>query len=160
MIIVLLITLALLIGFAVAAISGAPWVPVRKSDIAAIVDDLRLSERKLYIELGSGDGRVLAAVAKCGVQAVGYEINPLLWLIAWLRLLPARNARVKLANFWSRSLKPADVVMAFLIPRTMPRLEVKLKKEMRSGSLFISYVFPLPTKKPIQKHKKWYIYHY
>ena len=121
---------------------------------------MALEPGQTYIELGSGDGRLVAAAAKKGARAIGYEVNPLLWFISWLRILRLKDAHVQLANFWSKDIGSADVVMAFLVPRTMPRLEKKLVKEMKPGSKFVSYVFRLPNRDPALTHKGWFVYNF
>lgn len=160
MTIIAILALLVFVFFGLAAVSAAPWVPLRKKDTKALVRDLNIGPKKVFVELGSGDGRLLKAASMTGAKVVGYELNPLLWFISFMRLIKTPNAKVYLRNFWRCSLKEADTVGTFLIPRTMPKLEKKLEKEMKPGSRFVSYVFQLPTKKPAQKHRSWYIYNY
>ena len=158
MIILLILALFVAVSFGLTAISAAPWVPLRKKDINALLKDLNLSHGKVFVELGSGDGRLLKAAGNTGAMVIGYELNPFLWLVSYFRLLGTPTAKVYLRNFWKRPLDKADCVMAFLVPRTMPRLAHKLGKEMQPGSRFISYVFALPGKDPAVRHRSWYIY--
>ena len=148
------------LGFMIASISGAPWVPARSFDIADILDDAKLSKGDVFLELGCGDGRLVRAAAKRGAIATGYELNPVIWFIAWLLSIRTTNAHIKLANLWKIDLSKADVVLAFLVPRTMRRLEIKVEKEMKKGSTLISYIFPLPFSKNGKKHKSWYVYQF
>ena len=82
------------------------------------------------VDLGSGDGRIVIALARAGVDAVGYEINPILaW---WSRIRIYRlglqsRARIYNQSFWSADLSGFDVVMIFGITHIMGRLEKKLK---------------------------------
>jgi|GEM_PF-122657 len=158
--ILLLVVLIILLGFAVSSISGAPWVPARSYDIEAILNDAQLQLGDTYIELGCGDGRLVRAAAQRGAVAVGYELNPLLWAIAWVLSLGQKNAHIRFGNFWSQDISKADVVMAFLVPRTMPRLGIKAQKEMKKGARLISYIFPIQNKKHQHRHKSWYVYTY
>src|SRR3989344_7989781 len=156
-----LIVLALVAGgFALGGILGAPWVPSFRKDIGVILDDSRLGKGDLLIELGCGDGRLVAAAAARGIQVIGYEINPLLWLIAATRTLRYKNAHIRLGNFWNKDWSQADAVVTFLIPRSMGKIETKAAKELKTGSRLISYVFPLPNKKPAQKRERWFVYKY
>lgn len=159
--IALLIIAVVLIGFAVGGLAGAPWVPMRQVDVNKILDDCRLSKGETLIELGCGDGRLLKAAAKRDIKAIGYEINPVMWFIAWatnIRYYP--KVRVRLGNFWWSSWKQADAVVTFLVPRSMNRLEQKAGQELKKGSKLLSYVFVLPGKKAAKKHGRWYIYDY
>jgi len=160
MLILFLIVLLIVGGFALGAVSGAPWVPAFKKDLESVLDDSRLKKGEVFIELGCGDGRLVVAAAKRGALSVGYEISAVLWLIAWLRCLPYKNAQVKLRDFWGVDLSGADVVLAFLVPRTVGRLEKKAVKEMKSGSRLVSYVFKLPTLKPKLTRHHWLVYYF
>lgn len=148
------------LGFLITSISGAPWVPARAKDLDALMRDCKLKSGSVFVELGCGDGRLVLAAARRGSVATGYELNPVLWLIAYLRCLGQKNAHARLRNFWSQDLSSADVVMAFLVPRTVGRLEKKLQEEMKPGSRAISYIFELPSKKPTRKRHHWFIYSY
>jgi SAM-dependent methyltransferase len=145
--------------FAVAAVSGAPWVPAFKRDLEAVLDDSALKPNELFVELGCGDGRLLAAAAKRGSRAIGYEINPLLYVISLVRTWKHRKlVTIKLRNFWSADISNADVVMVFLVPRTMPRLKLKINKEMKKGARLVSYIFELHETKPLIKRHHWLVY--
>jgi protein-L-isoaspartate O-methyltransferase len=157
---VLVVGLMVLIGFVVGGLLGAPWVPARKRDVAKMLDDTNLKKNELYIELGSGDGRLVAAAAHRGAKAIGYEVNPVMWAVSVLRTLRYPNAHIKLANFWGRDLAEADVVMVFLMPKFMKRLEAKLEKELKPGARMVSYSFKLPQKSPALSRTSWFIYKY
>lgn len=152
--------LFLLCLIAWASFTGAPWVPARRYDFAGLLNDSGLKKDERGVELGCGDGRLLKAMANRGARVDGYEINPFLWLVAWLRCLPAKNAHVHFGNLWNVSLQEYDIVVLFLMPRAMSRLSKKATAEMKPGSRLVSYVFALPDKKPIKKGASWYTYKY
>ena len=94
------IVLLIIIGasYSIGAISGAPWVPMRKTDLARVVTILNSHnlKNKSFIELGSGDGRLLEAAAAIGWQATGYEISLLpLTLSFWRRIFSKRGLQLK-----------------------------------------------------------------
>jgi SAM-dependent methyltransferase len=95
-----LFILLLLIGFLVSSISGAPWVPARSYDVEVILDDVGLKNGEHYLELGCGDGRLVRAAARRGAIAVGYELNPVLWLVAKLKVMGSKNAEVRFGESW------------------------------------------------------------
>ncbi len=149
-----------LLGFAISGPLGAPWVPTFKRDVEQVLNDADVKAKTRYVELGCGDGRLVAAAARRGAEATGYEINPVLWLIAWCRNLRYKNAHIRLGNFWNHSLSKYEVVVTFLMPKFMPRLESKMAKELTARSMLVSYVFPLPHKKPSKKRHHWFVYTY
>ncbi len=159
-ILLILIFFVVLIGFAIAGPLGAPWVPAFKKDLSKVIKDSGLKSGQVFYELGCGDGRFVAEAAKCGATAIGYEINPIMWLIAWLRCLRYKSAHVYLGNFWNHNLSDGDVIMTFLTPRFMQKLEDKLTSELKRGTTFVSYIFVLPHKKPKLKRHHWIVYEF
>lgn len=101
------------------------------------------------IDLGAGTGRVLRFVAerRSNVRLTGTEVAPLPFLAAWLRSLSGRYT-VSFDDFWNCDLSRYDVVYAYLSPAPMERLWDKARREMRSGSLFISNSFVVPGVPP------------
>lgn len=152
--------LVIVIGYAISGFTGAPWVPTRVFDIEQLLKDTQLKKGDVFIELGCGDGRLLVRAAKLGAQAVGYEINPALWLIAWVRTARYAQIKVRFGSFWPVPISSASVVMVFLMPKFMGRLESKANRELRGGSRLVSYIFPLPKTKPTKRGKRWYVYEY
>ncbi|HEU4984185.1 MAG TPA: class I SAM-dependent methyltransferase, partial [Nitrososphaera sp.] len=74
----LLIVLAVsvLLGFVV--FFGPPYLPTLRRNIDAALDLLDLKPGQTMLDLGSGDGRVLVAAAKRGINVVGIELSPVL----------------------------------------------------------------------------------
>ncbi|HUS26335.1 MAG TPA: methyltransferase domain-containing protein [Nevskiaceae bacterium] len=158
--VIFLLILIVLVGFGVSGFRGAVWVPTFGRDVEAMLDDVKLRPGELFVELGCGDGRMLVAAAKRGAKVVGYEINPVLWLVATVRTLRHRTVRVRLGDLWLQDLSQADVVMTFLMQRFMLRLETKLQKELHPGARFATYVFTLPNKKAKIARHHWWVYQY
>ena len=61
---------------------GAINVPTTDEKVEQIIKILDLKGKNKAVDLGSGDGRLIIALAKSGVEAHGYEINPLLVSLA------------------------------------------------------------------------------
>jgi SAM-dependent methyltransferase len=146
--ILLLFVLLIIFGtLAYGALSAAPWVPLRKKDIKRLLDLANLKPGELVYDLGCGDGRLLIAAAKIyGVRAIGFEIALVPYLIAKLKIsLLGLNKQVKVLykDFWQIPLAPADVVVCFLTPYAMKKLEKKIPSELKHGARFVSYVFQL-----------------
>lgn len=158
LLILLLLVCLIGVGFIVSGFSGAVWVPTRTRDLSVLTKNLVLDKTSYVMEFGCGDGRFLLAAAKRGATVVGYEINPLFWLIAVLRLARYRRGAAKLTNAWDESFQKATVVFAFLMPRFMTRLEAKFERELRPGTIVITYIFPLPGRKPYLVTNNCYFY--
>ena len=109
------------------------------------------------IDLGSGDGRLLRAVARRGGRAVGYEINPLLYVLSVALCWPWRSRiTIYLADYWHAKWPPADVVIVFLIGHHMRRLQ---QRAVQAGvSSVVSYAFEIPGLIPEASTKNSYRY--
>lgn len=160
MTILLVVFFVVALIFMVTSISGAPWVPARAFDIDKLLDDVKLQPSEVFYELGCGDGRLVKAAAQRGAKAIGYELNPFIWAIAWLRCAGVKGATVHLSDLWRADLHKADVVMAFLVPRTMPRLDRKAKAEMMPKARLVSYIFPIVGRESLPSSGSWHIYQY
>ena len=155
--ITIFILLAIFSTFAYAGYKGAPWVPTRKDDVSTIIDALTLNEHSVFCDIGCGDGRLTIAAAERGARATGLEISLLPYIIAHIRRLfsPARSrVQIKYKNLWHTDLSDTTHVYFFLMPEMFPRLMEKLKKELKPGSIVLSYVWPLPQWVPTEVIKR------
>ena len=109
---------------------GAPYVPSLQVHVGNAFRSLYpVSATDVVVDLGAGDGRVLRTAIARGARGYGVELNPLLALIAQLRL--GGRGNVTCANMWQYRL-PGDVtlVYVFAVSRDIPRLERYLQKEV------------------------------
>ncbi len=140
---------------------GAPYVPTRKKQREAALDLLGLKAGQALIDLGCGDGAMLVSAAQRGLEVTGYEINPLLVAIAWLRTRRF-GGRVKIVqgNFWSKKWPQADAVFVFLTDRYMQRLDDNMKNRFRGHVKLVTYGFSIPGKKPLKTKEACFLYRY
>jgi len=113
------------------------------------------------VDIGSGDGRLVIALAKAGAQTHGYEINPFLVLRSRRNIKKAGlegKAFIHLSNFWNEDFSQYNVVSLFQIAHTMVKLEDKLKKELRPGTRIISNYFVFPTWQPVGQNNEIRLY--
>lgn len=157
----------LLIPTAYAGYIGAPYVPVRRPALKKAFDKLTIGPSDVVIDLGAGDGGVLLEATRRGAKAIGYELSPIMWAIAWIRLLrlPRETRRVKWGNFYKQKLpSETTVVFVFLMPNNLPRLVQYLKtQKVPQAKYLMSYTFALPNIPPrdivqTQTHGTIYIY--
>lgn len=140
---------------------GAPYVPTLSRQTETALDLLDLKPGQTLLELGSGDGRVMAAAAARGINVVGYELNPLLVMSAWWRTRRYRPlVRLRWANFWRASWPPADGIFVFLHPRFMSRLDKKIVQSYGQKCKLVSFAFEIPGKRPAAEKDGVYLYKY
>ena len=157
--IVLLIILLLVLCFSFVLLKGAPYLPTLKKQIDAAFDIAGLKAGDTIIELGCGDGRVLVAAAKAGLNGVGYELNPIMYLICWFRLRPYRNQiKIIWGDFWSKDWPDADAIYVFLLPRLMTKLEKVILSRENAPKKLISFAFEVPGRKPLMQKEGVFLY--
>jgi len=140
---------------------GAIYVPSTKEKVERMVKLLQVKPGQKIIDLGAGDGRLLIALAKEGVKAYGYEINPFLVSRAMKNIREAGmvgKAFVYWKSMWSVNLKDYDAVVMFPMGHIMKSLENKFNKELKTGSKVISNTFDLPNWKPEITENHVYLY--
>ena len=125
---------------------GAPFVGTDKNLVLEILKGANLKKGQIFLELGSGDGRlVLSAVKNYGVNGVGVDLH--LPLITFSRIkskmLGLKNIQFRLEDFFKTDISKADVIFLFLMPKTLVSLKEKLKKESKKGVLIISHGFEI-----------------
>ena len=151
----------LLFSMAYATLSGAPWVPTWKRDIARAKKLLDLQPGETFVELGCGDGRVTCAVG----QGTGVELSLVQYLAAQARrvLSRSKNVRFVFANAFNYKLHDVDALYMFLMPDTYEKIRPKLEAELKSGARLVTYVWPIPGWEPerVDEHSgapKLYLY--
>jgi hypothetical protein len=150
----------LLFGFVI--IFGAPYLPTLGRQTQAALDLLDLKPGQTMLELGSGDGRVLVAAAERGINAIGYELNPLLVLFSWARTRKY-GARVKVVwgNYWRKDWPLTDGIFVFLLDKYMRKLDTNIVQKYPGRRVkLVSFAFKIPGKKPTKTSHGLYLYSY
>ena len=127
---------------------GAPYLPTHHTSVANMIELARVKADDRMVDLGSGDGRIVIAFAKQGIEAHGYEVNPL--LVWWSRRNIRRaglegRAFIHRTSFWRADFAPFTIVTVFGITHIMKGLEKKLKKELAPGARVLSNAFRFPN---------------
>ncbi|HEX8350308.1 MAG TPA: class I SAM-dependent methyltransferase [Hymenobacter sp.] len=157
----LLTLLAVIACFSFVLLYGAPYVPTLSRQTEVALDLLNLKKGQTMLELGCGDGKVLLAAAARGYVVVGYELNPILALIAWLRTRRyGHQVRVVCGNFWNQAWPPADGIFVFLLDKFMVRLDTAIKKQPHRPVRLVSFAFQIPGTKPKAAKEGIYLYEY
>lgn len=135
-----------------------PFVPTSREDVEFIVKKLALGPKDVFIDLGSGDGRVCFLVEEfSGAKTIGYEMTWWTHLIALIRLKiqdlrfnKKHSIKFKNQNFFKHSWKEATVVYGYLYPPLMRQVEEKFKSDCKPGTFAVIRDFPFPTLKPME----------
>ena len=128
----------------VPAIYRIPWMVTPKRVIVKALDKVGEGRGKSFIDLGSGDGRLVIESAKRGYTSIGFELNPVLVTtsIVSARLAGVnRSTSFRSRDFWQSSLEAADVVSCFGIAPVMDRLSKKMVIEAKPGTKLVCFRF-------------------
>ena len=146
---------------------GAPFLPSYKKSETRYLDEVfnLLQEHKTrddckFVDLGSGDDRVVIGFAQRGYGSYGIEINPILVLISMIKIKMAgvKNAKIIRGNFWKFDLSHFDIIYFFQYKLANKFLERKLKNHSKNEVIIISACFPLKNFNLIKRVGNFYIY--
>lgn len=158
--IIFVVFLILVVCFSFVLTRGAPYLPTQKKQAEAGLDLLNLRQDQTLYELGCGDGRVLRRAAARGLKCVGYELNPLLYVVARVVTWKYRkNVRIVFGDFWAADLSGADGVFVFLLDKFMTRFDKKMQSAGKPLPV-VSYAFEIPGKKPAGTRDGIFLYQY
>lgn len=161
MAVVLLIILVIFGCFAMVIFFGAPYVPTLKQQQKEALDLLDLKTGQSLLELGSGDGRFLRATAKRGIKAIGYELNPILYLISLIATYQYRHLiKVHLANYWMAGWPKTDGMYVFLTQNHMAKLNKKVIQMNAHDIKVVSYAAQIPGRKAVKRQGAMFLYKY
>ncbi len=131
-------------------VTRIPYVPSRTGELEQYFREHKPARTANFYDLGCGDGRVLLLAERHGLQATGFEIAPLPWLLAHLkRLLFRSKMSVRFRNFLNCDLSPANYIYCYLFPELTEKAFQKAKRECQSGSWFICDTFSLKSVQPL-----------
>lgn len=138
----------------------SPWSPwwTTSKDISRRICKLAgLSKKDKFYELGSGEGTtVIIAAKEFGAVCTGIEIDPIRNFIARLRVIfsgLSKKITLHRTNFFKIDLAPATVIYTYLVPKALLRLKPKFDKELKPGTLIVSFRYPI-TYYPLIKEDK------
>ncbi len=148
---VTLITLLVIVAGLWCPFLGVPFVPTSTAIAKSMIDLVDWTEVRHVVDLGAGDGRLLASVKKRheSVRVTGYELSPVVWMLGIIRMAITRNGvRLHLQSLFRADLTDVDVVFLYLFPSIMDKLQAKLDRELRPGTIVVAQTFGFPQKIP------------
>ncbi|HVZ59114.1 MAG TPA: 50S ribosomal protein L11 methyltransferase [Patescibacteria group bacterium] len=130
----------------------SPWWRTNAKVAKAIVELAKITSDDVVYDLGCGDGTALiTAATMVGARGVGIEIDPSRAWIAkiriWLHGL-RHHLKIKRNDLFKENISEATVVVVYLIPKALKRLEHKFYQELKPGTRIISFVYPIDYLKP------------
>lgn len=124
---------------------SSPWVWSELAQLIPVDKPIHM------IDIGSGLGRLPIYIAKARPLSLveGIEVAPFLWsLSCMLGFFRGSKVIFKLGDYQALNFKHFDIIFAYLSPAAMPALWEKASREMREGSMLVSYEFEIPGMHP------------
>jgi SAM-dependent methyltransferase len=143
--------LFLVVPTMVALISGAPFVPTPMRACRKMLKLAGIKKGDKVVDIGCGDGRmVYLAANEIGADAVGYELSPIVYVLAKIRQLLWRSkAKIKFGDFRMHDLSEVDHIVCYMLPETLEKFIPKFEKEMKTGAKISSYAFHIGKWAPV-----------
>lgn len=125
----------------------APWWRTNRKVARAICRLAKISKKDIIYDLGSGTGTALIVASReFGAKGVGIEIDPLRFFISSIFLhINGVSDRVRILkkNFYDVDISNATIVFVYLVPRVLEKLKPKFLRELKPGTLVLSYRYKI-----------------
>lgn len=128
-----------------------PYYPSARAVPEAFARQLPQGRPLAVIDIGSGLGGLVLDLARRRPDAKvsGIELAPLPWLVSRLRAAcSGSRARFLRGDYETLDFGQYDAIFAYLSPAAMGALWHKAAREMRPGSMLVSYEFPVVGQPP------------
>lgn len=126
---------------------GVPFIRSKNQWIEALLNNLKLQKGDLFLDLGCGDGIVMANVLEQfpHTQTIWYELSntPILASEAYKKQFGSQFI-IHQSDFFKADFSNANVIYCYLLPRLIKPVREKIKKECKPWTIFYSYVFIVP----------------
>lgn len=139
---------------------GVPFVKTADKKVDAFIRHLRLRPWQKFLDLGSGDGKILHAVEDAyvrdhwsvdGLYLYGIERSPFPYQESVERKKKyGLHYTVQKKDFFSESLTEYDIIYIYMITYLMSKIWRKIESECKSGTLVYTNGFAIPWVEPIE----------
>jgi precorrin-6B methylase 2 len=113
------------------------------------------------VDIGSGDGRIVIALAKKGAIAHGIEINPFLVWLSRRNIQKAGlegKAFIHRADMWKQNFSSYDIVTLYMTQHAVNRLETKLMQELKPKARVVANYYTFKHWKPLKRKDTLYLF--
>lgn len=131
---------------------GITPMPSSRKAVRKIISLIPEGTDGKIVDLGAGWGSLAYPIANRfpNAEVLGYELSPVPWVYSQIKGLFARrtNLRLHRRNVFDANLRDVDIVVVYLHPEAMRKLQKKFEEELRPGTLVVSNTFIVPTWRP------------
>lgn len=143
-------------------LNQTPFYPSSANKLIKLISsgEIKVPSEIIFIDIGSGDGRIVSAMSGVTKQAEGIEFNPFLTLLSKTKLLLKRKRNTKIYNkdFFKHDFSKYNVAYLYIFNHQIDMLQDKLFSEMAKGSLVITNTFKFSDREPSKQVGRFYVY--
>lgn len=150
------LAILIIIPTIIAMSTGAPFVPTPMVRVKKIIELAKIKPGEKVYDIGCGDGRMVYIAANdYDADATGFELSPLVYCLARIRKFFWKSkAKIEFTDFRYKNLGNADVIVCYLLPEALARLQPKLEAELKKGARVVSYAFSIGTWKVTHREER------
>lgn len=150
LIVVVIVIIFLSTGFYIMLFKGGPFIPTPLEAVHEVLKHAKIKKGDKVYDIGAGDGRfVHFAVKDYKANAVGFELDPFVFTLAKLKQwIFGWKGKMIRGNFLNQKISDADVIICYMLPKSLARYQEKFEKELKKGTKIVSYAFHIGSLKP------------
>ena len=145
---------------------AGPFVPTKMKAVHRVLKEAKIKKGEKVYDIGCGDGRFVHFASKdYGANGIGFELDPLVYFLAKLRhWIWKWEGKVIHSSFLKHDLSDADVIVCYLLPKTLAKYQAKFDRELKKGTRIVSYTFHIGSWKPVKiiprckEHQQIWVY--
>jgi cyclopropane fatty-acyl-phospholipid synthase-like methyltransferase len=132
------------------------YVPTEEAVVEKMLDMAKVKKTDIVYDLGCGDGRIVCMAAKkYGCKGVGVDIDParIKDSLATMKKYGVTKEMVDIRQgdaLKVKDLERASVVMFYMLPEFMEKLEPQVLKRLKPGTRLVAHDYPFPNLEPEQ----------
>jgi ubiquinone/menaquinone biosynthesis C-methylase UbiE len=132
------------------------YVPSEQVVVQKMLEMAKLKKDDIVYDLGCGDGRIVVTAAKkFGCKGVGIDYDPERVKDS-LETMKKAGVTKELVDIREgdalqvKDLEKATVIMLYMLPEFMEKLEPQMKKRLKPGTRIVAHDYPFPNMDPDQ----------
>ena len=132
------------------------YVPTEQVVVEKMLEMAKVKKDDIVFDLGCGDGRIVCTAAKkYGSKGVGVDIDParIKDSMETMRKFEVTKDLVDIRQgdaLKVKDLEKATVIMLYMLPEFMERLEPQIKTRLKPGTRIVAHDYPFPNIEPDQ----------
>src|SRR5437763_1917039 len=132
------------------------YVPSEQVVVQKMLEMAKIKKDDIVYDLGCGDGRIVVTAAKkFGCKGVGIDYDPdrVKDSLDTMKKFGVTKDLVDIREgdaLQVKDLEKATVIMLYMLPEFMEKLEPQMKKRLKPGTRIVAHDYPFPNMDPDQ----------